>query len=168
MSSQILLVINQSPFSGITGWLLLLLSCYAMPDSLWPHGLWPSRLLCPWDFPGKNTGVGCHLLLHGSSRPRDKHWSSALADWFFTADPSWKLLIIAYCIWKPLWDCQHSWLWPCISTMFIPYLSRNCEIFLFQYHDPQLKKIISWKMDEAFRCLFCEISFQWKLYLFLK
>ena len=25
------------------------------------------RLLCPWDFPGKNTGVGCHFLLHGSS-----------------------------------------------------------------------------------------------------
>ena len=23
------------------------------------------RLLCPWDFPGKNTGVGCHFLLHG-------------------------------------------------------------------------------------------------------
>ena len=22
-----------------------------------------SRVLCPWDFPGKNTGVGCHLLL---------------------------------------------------------------------------------------------------------
>ena len=26
---------------------------------------WPSGLLCPWDFPGKNTGVGCHLLLQG-------------------------------------------------------------------------------------------------------
>ena len=24
-----------------------------------------SRLLCPWDSPGKNTGVGCHALLHG-------------------------------------------------------------------------------------------------------
>ena len=24
----------------------------------------PVRLLCPWDFPGKNTGVGCHFLLH--------------------------------------------------------------------------------------------------------
>ena len=24
----------------------------------------PIRLLCPWDFPGKNTGVGCHFLLH--------------------------------------------------------------------------------------------------------
>ena len=27
------------------------------------HGLQPSRLLCPWDFPGKNTGVGCHFHL---------------------------------------------------------------------------------------------------------
>ena len=29
------------------------------------HGLWPARLLCPWDFPGKSTGVGCHFLLQG-------------------------------------------------------------------------------------------------------
>ena len=34
-------------------------------DSLTPHGLWPSRLLCPWDCPGKNIGVGCHSLLQG-------------------------------------------------------------------------------------------------------
>ena len=27
-----------------------------------PHGLQPARLLCPWAFPGKNTGVGCHFL----------------------------------------------------------------------------------------------------------
>ena len=32
-------------------------------DSSWPHGLQPTRLLCPWDFPGKSTGVGCHCLL---------------------------------------------------------------------------------------------------------
>ena len=25
----------------------------------------PTRLLCPWDFPGKSTGVGCHCLLRG-------------------------------------------------------------------------------------------------------
>ena len=31
---------------------------------LWrPHGLQPTRLLHPWDFPGKSTGVGCHCLL---------------------------------------------------------------------------------------------------------
>ena len=32
-------------------------------NSLWPHGLQLTRLLCPWDFPGKSTGVGCHHLL---------------------------------------------------------------------------------------------------------
>ena len=36
-----------------------------MSDSLRPHGLYPARLLCPWDSPGKNTGVGCHVLLQG-------------------------------------------------------------------------------------------------------
>ena len=34
-----------------------------MSDSVWPHGLQPTRLPCPWDSPGKNTGVGCHFLL---------------------------------------------------------------------------------------------------------
>ena len=32
-------------------------------DSLRHHGLQPTRLLHPWDFPGKSTGVGCHCLL---------------------------------------------------------------------------------------------------------
>ena len=31
--------------------------------TLRPHGLEPARLLCPWDSPGKNTGVGCHSFL---------------------------------------------------------------------------------------------------------
>ena len=34
-------------------------------NSLQPHVLLPTRLLCPWDSPGKNTGVGCHFLLQG-------------------------------------------------------------------------------------------------------
>ena len=34
-------------------------------DSVQPRGLEPTGLLCPWDFPGKNTGVGCHFLLQG-------------------------------------------------------------------------------------------------------
>ena len=34
-----------------------------MSDSLRPHGLYLARLLCPWDFPGKSTGVGFHCLL---------------------------------------------------------------------------------------------------------
>jgi len=41
-------------------------SCSLVSDSLQLHGLQPTRLLCPWDFPGKSTGVGCHFLLQFS------------------------------------------------------------------------------------------------------
>ena len=44
---------------------LCVLSCSVVSDSLQPCGLEPARLLCPWDSPGKNTGVGCHALLQG-------------------------------------------------------------------------------------------------------
>ena len=37
--------------------------CSVVSDSLQPHKLLPSRPLCVWDFPGRNTGVGCHFLL---------------------------------------------------------------------------------------------------------
>ena len=36
-----------------------------MSDFLQPHGLQSARFLCPWDLPGKNTGVGSHFLLQG-------------------------------------------------------------------------------------------------------
>ena len=44
-----------------------------------PHGLQPTRLLCPWDSPGKNTGVGGHALLQEivptqGSNPGLLHW----------------------------------------------------------------------------------------------
>ena len=39
----------------------------------------PARLLCPWDSPGKNTGVGCHLLLPGNlTDPGNEPGSPAL------------------------------------------------------------------------------------------
>ena len=41
-------------------------SCSAMSDSLQHHGLWLARLFCPWDSPGKNTGVRSYSLLQGS------------------------------------------------------------------------------------------------------
>ena len=43
--------------------LLLLLVASVVSDSVRPHRRQPTRLLCPWDSPGKNTGVGCHFLL---------------------------------------------------------------------------------------------------------
>ena len=50
-----------------------------VPDSLRPHRLQPTRLLCPWDFPSKDTGVGCHFFSRGSSQPRDRTQVSCIA-----------------------------------------------------------------------------------------
>ena len=40
-------------------WKTVLVS-QVVSDSLWPHRLQPARLLCPWNSPGRNTGVGSH------------------------------------------------------------------------------------------------------------
>ena len=42
-------------------------SVTVVSDSLWPHGLQPARLLCLWNFPGKNIRVDCHFLLQTHS-----------------------------------------------------------------------------------------------------
>ena len=58
-STGILAWDNLSPMEGSTKskWGHLVVS-----DSLRPRGLWPTRLLYPWNFPDKSIGVGCHLL----------------------------------------------------------------------------------------------------------
>ena len=59
-----------------------------MSNSVPPYGLQPARLLCPWDSPGKNTGVGCHTLFQGIFLTAEIKLRSlkspALAGWFFT------------------------------------------------------------------------------------
>ena len=59
--------------------LLLLFSRSVVSDSLRPRGLQPTRLLCPWDFPGKNTAVGCHFLFQGIFLTQG--WSPRLLHW---------------------------------------------------------------------------------------
>ena len=56
------------------------------PTLLQAPGLWPARLLCPWDFPSKNAGVACHSLLQGIPDPRVELKSPALAGGFFTTE----------------------------------------------------------------------------------
>ena len=56
---------------------------------LWLHGVQPARLLCPWNFPDKDTGVGCHFLLQGSiPNPGIKPASPALVQHWAT----WEVL----------------------------------------------------------------------------
>ena len=59
--------------------ILLLFSCSVMSNSLQPHGTQSTRLLCPWNSPGRSTEVGCHALLQGifliqGSNPGLLHW----------------------------------------------------------------------------------------------
>ena len=61
----------------------LLWSYSVVSDSLWPHGLWHTRLLYLWNFLGKSTGLGCHFLLQGifptqGSNPGLPHWGQVL------------------------------------------------------------------------------------------
>ena len=59
------------------------LSCFShvMSDSVLPYGLQPSRLLYPWDSPGKNTGVGCCALLQGIFLTQGLNQASCLLNW---------------------------------------------------------------------------------------
>ena len=52
--------------------------------TLWSHGLWPIRLLRPWIFPGKNTGVGSPPFSRACSWPRDRIWVSRIVGRFLT------------------------------------------------------------------------------------
>ena len=58
--------------------------------------LQPTRLLCPWDYPGKDTGVGCHALLQGIFPTKGSnsplfcllHWQATGR--FFTTSATWE------------------------------------------------------------------------------
>ena len=65
--------------------------CACMLSHVWLLDLQPARLLCPWNSPGKNTGLGCHFPLQGNlPDPTIKPASlafPALAGGFFTTAP---------------------------------------------------------------------------------
>ena len=63
-------------------------SCSVTSYSLRPRGLQPTGLLCPWNFPGKNTGVGCYVLLQRNIPDTGTEpLSPAVAGEFFTIVP---------------------------------------------------------------------------------
>ena len=68
----------------------------AVSDSLWPHG--PTRLLYPWNFLGKNTGVGCHFLLTQGLNPSVSPVAPTLVGRFFTTEAPGKPLLPSICI----------------------------------------------------------------------
>ena len=76
-------------------------------------------LLCPWDSPGRNTGVGCHLLLQGTFLTQEDPESPALAGRFFTTEPPGKPHVCRYL--SSNWDmtCKHQDLRSKLSNKYI-------------------------------------------------
>ena len=73
-------------------YIVCVLSRSTVSDFLQPHGLQPDRLLCPWDFTGKNTGVP--FLSPGDlPDPGIEQASPALAGGLFTSKPTGKPLL---------------------------------------------------------------------------
>ena len=88
-----------------------------MSDSMQPHRRQPIRLPCPWDSPGKNTGVGCHFLLQCmkvksesevtqlcpySLRPHGLQPTRRLCPWDF---PGKNTGVGCHCLlWKPYYE----------------------------------------------------------------
>ena len=59
------LTIRREESAGVFLFMLSHVQLFVIPWTI-PHGLYPTRLLCLWNFPGKNTGVGCCFLPQGN------------------------------------------------------------------------------------------------------
>ena len=71
-----------------------------MSSSLQSHGLYLARLFCPWNSPGKNTGVGFHVLSRGFSWPRDQtriSCGSCIVGGFFTTEALRNPHLLTHC-----------------------------------------------------------------------
>ena len=86
-------------------------------DSLQLHGLQPTRLLCPWDSPGKNTGCVAISFSRGSSWPRNWAYVSYIVGRFFTVSATKDIYLILFC------NCS-SFVFLCSKT-FLPHSLCN-------------------------------------------
>ena len=80
--------------------------------SSWPHGLQPARLLCPWGFPGKNTGGGCHFLVQGifTTQGSNLHLHvSCIAGGFFTTSAAREALKSSRFLWGEVSKVNCCW-----------------------------------------------------------
>ena len=109
-----------------------------MSDSLWPHGLWSARRLCPWDSSGKNTGVGCHFFLQGIFPTWDQTHVSYIGRqmsffffFFLTNEPPGRPQIVISKQWKHTPESRSAYIRdPGVSELFTCpiVLHRGCTL----------------------------------------
>ena len=139
---------------------LYILSCFSVAsNSSQCHGLQPSRLLCPWNFAGKNTRVGCHFLLQGifPSQGSNLHlWHLLL----------WQTDSFPLCPWGSPFIC---------ITSFICHISlrrTSASIrFILQMRQPRIRKDKSYsaypddQLPTLFRYLLRSIDTHMQMYI---
>ena len=96
-----------------------------------------TRLLCPWDFPGKNTEVGCCFLLQGSSQPRD-----------------WTHISCSSCIIRQILYHWGTWVAPYIITVKVKPFFLWTGLSVPNNHDQFLKQK-GLQLDDRSRVLSC-------------
>ena len=118
-----------------------MLSRTVKSNFLWSHGL-QTRLLCPWDFPGKNTGVGCHFLIQSHlldpGMEHVSHVFPALAGGFFTTAPA-GYLWVKFCA-RPFVSSSLPLihLYVTISLKFLWKIYVTLSEIVFRHVDPSL------------------------------
>ena len=108
-------------FHFLKNWLCVLSVTLVVSNSLWTHGLWPTRLLCPWDFPSKNTGVYCYAHLQGIFLTQG--WNPCLLHllhcrWVLCCWATREAKILLKCIPLPLATLR------CYLNIDLPFLKR--------------------------------------------
>ena len=127
-------------------------SCLVMSGSLQPHGLLPIRLLCPWNLPGKSTGMGC-ISYVGFSWPRD--WTCiSFVSWIF------RQILHHYChLGSPLFMLSSTRLQ--IADNMAPLLGFY---FFFWWTEKCLQKSLKWPSQfthcffASYNCRMCPVS----------
>ena len=86
-------------------------------DSSQPHGLQPTRLLHPWDFPGKSTGVECHCL----KKMYPVLFPSLCSLWNFHISHSQICIPLIFSVLRVVLSCfSHVWLFVTPWTVAMP------------------------------------------------
>jgi len=152
-----------------------------MSDSLPPHGLQPTKLLCPWDFPGENTRVGCHFLLQGifptqRSNPRLLYLLHRQLDLYHWA--SWEAhltIVLSLFFLTNLYDIFiHCEYYPFFCYMFQIFSSGLFLVFLILQYFLMIYIVILVNLFFSSKfCAFCAflimsnwfLKFIWNLYV---
>ena len=112
-----------------------------------PIGLWPARFLCPWDFPGRNTEVGCHFLLQVTFRT----WKI----FFFLTSPASPALQVASSPTEPWGKPKKMQRWEQIKWFLKRFFaSENKQLRIYTY-----SCLMVWlDIEYSLKDIFCRVK----------